>query len=295
MKNCFVLMPFSKTSFNKNGNRIEICEKEWNWIFDNWIKKSVESYSKEDILCTRSELIPGNFVKGIIENIINSDVVIADITGNKPNVYYELGIRHGLKNGNVIITQDKESIPSDLSNYFCYCYHYSSKNFENEIYFKDFEKNMHNLLDSVFSETISPDNPVADFKQNSEESMKFLSNTEFKKLIKISPKDHQGLDFAFSIYKDGFSWIYGLGVKLINDLNSNLSNENKAEKITSFLFVLKETFADKEQIKHFSLYPRYQKNFSQNYRILSLHLNEIKLELIKKLHPTMHHTACRAQ
>ncbi len=285
MKSCFVIMPFSTTLFDKDGQDISISKKEWTWIFENWIKKSIESYSEESITCLRSELKPGNFVKGIVENIISSDIVIADLTGNKPNVYYELGIRHGVKNGNIIISQEKDAIPSDLSNYFCFYYKYSSRSYENESHYQEFEQNMHGLLDSVLNETIAPDNPVADFKKNSEAAKRYLSVGDFKKLIKISPHDHQGLDYAISIYEDGFSWIYQLGQKLIIDLNSNMSDNNKVDRIESFLFVLEETFKDPVQIKNYSSDLQYQKNFSLNYRILSVHLRNIKHELLEKTTP----------
>lgn len=285
MKSCFVIMPFSTTVFDKDGHVIEISKKEWTWIYENWIKKSIASYPSESINCIRSELKPGNFVKGIVENIISADIVIADLTGNKPNVYYELGIRHGLKNGNIIISQDKDTMPSDLSNYFCFYYKYSSKSFENESHYQEFEQNMHKLLDSILNETIAPDNPVADFKKNSVGAKKYLSVCDFKKLIKISPQDHQGLDYAMSIYEDGFSWIYQLGQKLISELNSNMSVNSKADKIDSFLDVLDKTFTDREQIKHYSSDPQYQKNFSLNYRILNVHLINIKHKLLENMTP----------
>jgi hypothetical protein len=61
--------------------------------------------------------------KPIMEDILNriesSEIVVADLTGRNPNVFYELGIAHCRKaNDNlVIITQDLDDVPFDLKPY----------------------------------------------------------------------------------------------------------------------------------------------------------------------------------
>ena len=56
-------------------------------------------------------------VDDIISAIENATIIIADITGNNPNVFYELGIAHTLKKKQtIIITQDDYSnLPFDIS------------------------------------------------------------------------------------------------------------------------------------------------------------------------------------
>lgn len=269
-------MPFSKTIFNIDGNEKIIDKNEWTWIYNNWIKKAVEVYPNDKIECVRSSLKPGNFVKGIVENLINSDIVIADLTGMKANVYYELGIRHGIRNGNIIIAQDIKLLPSDLSSYYCYCYDYSSHNHKNETYYELFKKNIHKILGYTLDHGFKPDNPVADYKQQPKSFKKNIPNSLFKELIKKSPEDHLGLKVALSLYRDEFSWIYDCGENLIKDLNSDISKVRKADRIDYFLYVLERTFNDQNQIKFFSLDSQYQKNYSQNYRILRVHLTNIK-------------------
>jgi len=159
----FVIMPFSETNHTINGNSITINSEEWNHIFENWIKKAVESYPDKEIKCKRSETIQGNFVKGIIQDIYNSEIAIADLTGQKANVYYELGIRHSLRLGTIIITQDFNALPSDLKSYYCFSYEYSDKGHLYNDYYTKFEKKLHEQISSVLNHDNKSDNPVADY------------------------------------------------------------------------------------------------------------------------------------
>jgi len=51
----------------------------------------------------------------IREQILASNVLIADITGRNPNVFYELGLAHALEKPVILLTQDKtEEVPTDI-------------------------------------------------------------------------------------------------------------------------------------------------------------------------------------
>ena len=41
-------------------------------------------------------------------------LVVADVTGKNPNVFYELGIAHTIGKDAIILTQNKEDVPFDL-------------------------------------------------------------------------------------------------------------------------------------------------------------------------------------
>jgi len=159
---CFVIMPFSETEHTVNGETIKIVADEWGYIFDKWIKKAVEAYPNATIKCKRSAAAPGNFIKGIITDLYDSRIVIADLTGQKPNVYYELGIRHALSLGTVMITQDFKHLPSDLQSYYCFKYEYSKEAYKYDSYYKEFEKHLHEKIEHILANTTS-DNPVSDF------------------------------------------------------------------------------------------------------------------------------------
>src|SRR5262245_31230879 len=137
---CFVIMPFKDTRHGYAPNEHVIAKKEWDHIYERWIKRAVESYGKGSFVCKRSPAKPGNFIKGIVGDIATADLVLADLTGGRPNVYYELGIRHSLRTGTIIMTQHFDALPSDLSGYFAFEYVYTDKNYEYETCFASFQK-----------------------------------------------------------------------------------------------------------------------------------------------------------
>jgi hypothetical protein len=55
--------------------------------------------------------------ESIHKEIFNSDVVIADLSDNNPNVYYELGKRHAWKGACVHLINDLKKIPFDLRDF----------------------------------------------------------------------------------------------------------------------------------------------------------------------------------
>jgi hypothetical protein len=160
---CFVIMPFSETEHGKTPNQRKISAVQWTYIYEKWIKRAVESYSSTKLKCKRSPAQPGNFVKGIVQDLSTADLVIADLTGQRPNVYYELGIRHAHKVGTIMITQDLSALPSDLHGYYAFQYEYSDKAHEEEVYFRAFEKELHEKMQFIESAEDISDSPVSDF------------------------------------------------------------------------------------------------------------------------------------
>lgn len=165
MRKCFVLRPFSDTAIMVNGKQAKIPKLEWEHIYNVWIKPSVENFPDEKIECKCSELLPGNFLRGILSDIYSSDFVIADLTGQKPNVYYELGIRHALRMGTIIITQDLNALPSDLRAYSCIEYNYPRYKSTNQDKINLFASNLHKNLRSILKNNFASDSPVSDLLQ----------------------------------------------------------------------------------------------------------------------------------
>ena len=58
-----------------------------------------------------------SILKDIIEGIYQADVIVADLTGLNPNVFYELGICHALGKKVIIIIQDIDDLPFDIRPY----------------------------------------------------------------------------------------------------------------------------------------------------------------------------------
>lgn len=62
------------------------------------------------------EYIKGNILKYIVEKMMSSRIVIANINGRNPNVFYELGIAHAIGKPTILISkmEDLENVPFDL-------------------------------------------------------------------------------------------------------------------------------------------------------------------------------------
>ena len=57
---------------------------------------------------------PGAFMQDIANGMKDATVVIAELTGRNPNVFYELGLAHAWGKPVIMLTQRKEDVPSDL-------------------------------------------------------------------------------------------------------------------------------------------------------------------------------------
>lgn len=135
VRSCFVIMPFS--------NSASCSEAEWTDIFENTIRPAVEK-SGLDYKCARSEAIAGNIIDNIIDDLNRADLVIADLTDRNANVFYELGVRHSLRDSTVLITQDISSTPFDLRPYAMLQYDWKTKRGRDE-----FRKQMKKVLTSI--------------------------------------------------------------------------------------------------------------------------------------------------
>lgn len=105
-KKCFVIMPFSKTSDKHD-------ELYWNKFFE-LIQQTMESNSFE---CKRSEIGPYSISSNIVSNLEESDIVVAVLTDFNANVWYELGIRHTLRQGTIMLLQNDQKPPFDIRDY----------------------------------------------------------------------------------------------------------------------------------------------------------------------------------
>ena len=105
---CFVLMPFAN---------------QFNLIYE-MIKATLQS-TEINLVCNRAEDFQKPYtLESILENLLRSEFIIADLTGANANVFYELGLAHAVKkNGSIIIiAQELSSIPFDLHQNRCIIY-----------------------------------------------------------------------------------------------------------------------------------------------------------------------------
>lgn len=163
---CFIIMPFESLEFiNCNGDRLLLGKDDLDFLYNMYLKKAVESFSNNTIklFVKRYESHSGNFMKGIVNDLYKADIVIAEITGLNPNVMYELGIRHTLKDNTILIAQDKNQIPSDLAQYIAVLYKFSKDSQQYPLLYQEFKLKIHNAIYERLDNWQESDNPVRDF------------------------------------------------------------------------------------------------------------------------------------
>ena len=102
-QHAFVAMPY--------GTKDEI---DFNAVFRELIKPALESAGFE-VFRADEEMRAGNIRTDMFQELLLADLVVADLSIDNPNVWYELGVRHALrKRGVVQITCRRDQTPFDV-------------------------------------------------------------------------------------------------------------------------------------------------------------------------------------
>lgn len=102
---CFVISPIGPT-------RSPIRDRS-----DKILKHIIKPACRETGFDTKRAdeiLEPGLISIGVIQGILQAEMVVADLTGHNPNVFYELGIRHFTGKPVVQLIEESHDIPFDL-------------------------------------------------------------------------------------------------------------------------------------------------------------------------------------
>ena len=99
---CFVLMPF---------------KAEFDDIYDLGIKAACEE--TRAVYCERvdKQIFAERWLDRIYNQISKADIIVAEMTGQNPNVFYEVGYAHALGKQTILLSQTVDEIPSDLRAY----------------------------------------------------------------------------------------------------------------------------------------------------------------------------------
>ncbi len=96
-KVCFVVMPFKrelKPVYDVIGNVLQKTQ---------WTVQRADEIGR-----------PRRITDAIMQAILTSDLIVADLTGNNPNVFYELGVAHAIGCDVILLTQER-TIPFDIA------------------------------------------------------------------------------------------------------------------------------------------------------------------------------------
>lgn len=195
---CFVIMPFGNPKDDpQQARKLEL-------IYSQWIKPTIESIKcpalvNERIECHRADKtnIPEEIITHIIENLVTSDFVIADLSGRSPNVFYELGVRHAVNNNTILIAESLDDIPFDLRGLRTIIYQYDPE------HMLELKASLEQAINELLSKPDQIDNPVR----------RFLYNREVEKLIK------QPTPPGYDVFKNVISEMQSLKREFRNHLN----------------------------------------------------------------------------
>ena len=157
---CYVIMPFSSTK--------TLNEEGWHRVFTQIFKPTLELLGFE---CIRSEVKTGSILQHIVTNLHGAFVVLADLTDNRPNVLYELGIAHAITHRVIMVSQKIDESPSDLKPYGIISYTRSPKH-EDTIQFQAHIKDALTKVNSLQTQT----GPVSQYLGRTIHSLEFALN-----------------------------------------------------------------------------------------------------------------------
>jgi hypothetical protein len=143
----FVIMPFAQ---------------QFSAVYNGIIKPALDACGIQGV---RADEDPqGHIHSQMLQRIFESDIVIVDITGLNPNVFYELGIAHSIGCKTILLCEDSnlDRIPFDIAPYRVLAYQKPDRN--NTASAKETIEKLKAEIESVIQEESEGiPNPVQDF------------------------------------------------------------------------------------------------------------------------------------
>ena len=203
VKKCFIITHIgdvNSTTFRKTKGVIESV-----------IKPVLFEYGFDDIKPAYEISVSGMITTQIINRIINDDLVIVNLTGNNPNVMYELCLRHVVAKPIVHICENGTILPFDIKDNRTIFY-------ENDMLgVEELKNELKNYLNELNYSKEYLDNPIYNAKQvdlllkhvsdNNEKSIEFMllqkiyeNVVQFPDIIKKQSYEGNYLSYDYKIY-----------------------------------------------------------------------------------------------
>ncbi len=192
----FVLMPFDSE-------------------FDDTYKLGIKS-ACEDAGAYAERVDEQKYDERILDRIYNqiakADLIIADMTGRNPNVFYETGYAHAIDKRVILVTKNADDIPFDLIHHHHIVYEGKITKLKEELYtrvkwaLENPRKNISNLgleLQFVINDIRILNNPVIEFKRpDRKASFSFIVNVHNPIEKEIKRKSFQMALITPEIFQD---------------------------------------------------------------------------------------------
>jgi hypothetical protein len=104
-KQCFFITPIGKIDSPERVRSDELLH----------VLRPVLDQLGYDLTRGDEDPTPGQIMSQVLESIARADVLIADVSGSNPNVYYELAVAHASRRPTVIIQEGSGELPFDIA------------------------------------------------------------------------------------------------------------------------------------------------------------------------------------
>ena len=108
---CLVAMPFGKKRVQTSVHPDHFEWIDFDDVYRNLFKPALECLGIDPERVDVDGAPGGNIDDSMWQMIAGSDLCLIDITGNNPNVFYELGVRHALHKSGSLIVRLKSKMP----------------------------------------------------------------------------------------------------------------------------------------------------------------------------------------
>ena len=105
-KKCFIIGPI--------GSETSETRRDADFLLDGIIKEAMNEFDYDIVRADRVSAV-GSITTDVVNNILTSDLIIADLSEHNPNAFYELGIAHTAEKGVIHVCRKDFSIPFDNS------------------------------------------------------------------------------------------------------------------------------------------------------------------------------------
>lgn len=97
-KSCFTIMPFG------------------GWHDSYYLDIYLPAIEEVGFIAQRADDLfrPGTIINDIWEYTKGAEIILADLTGKNPNVFYELGLAHAIAKPAILVTEKMDDVPFDL-------------------------------------------------------------------------------------------------------------------------------------------------------------------------------------
>jgi hypothetical protein len=152
-KLCFVVCPI--------GDEGSEFRTHADWVLHGIIEPVMSKYSDFTVKRADHDPRPGQIDSQLINDLLHAELVIADLTFQNPNVFYEIGIRHMVQKPIVHMQLEHEKVPFDVSLYRAVKY--------SRVTYHGLEKakaELYRAVEAILKDGYQVENPVTNARGN---------------------------------------------------------------------------------------------------------------------------------